>query len=416
MNDTPKIRFSEFTDEWEQRKLFEVLSALQNNTLSRADLCAGQGVAKNVHYGDVLIKFGEYLDVHRESLPMIADDSVIAKYRASFLQNGDIIVADTAEDETVGKCTEIAGIDGDIVLSGLHTIPYRPLFSFASGYLGYYMNSDSYHHQLFPLMQGIKVTSISKTAMQNTVMCYPKSEDEQAEISAFFRDLDNLITLHQRKYEQMISVKKSMLGRLFPYDDAKNPQIRFGFSEDWEEVKLGGIIFPYSDPVETPHDGYTRLGIRSHGKGTFHNYVQAGQELETAQMHRVTAHKFIVNITFGWEHAVAITNEQDAGKLVSHRFPQFSMTEAIDDGFLKYVILDERFKHHLFLSSPGGAGRNRVLNIPQMLEYKMRIPKIEEQRQIAGFLDSVNNLIDLYAVKVQKLKQIKSACLDKMFI
>ena len=242
------------------------------------------------------------------------------------------------------------------------------------------------------------------------------SVPEQRKIGNVLTDLDNLITLHQRKYEQMINVKKSMLDRLFPYDGAKNPQIRFGFSENWEEVKLGDIVFPYSDPVETPHDGYTRLGIRSHGKGTFHDYVQAGQELETAQMHRVAAHKFIVNITFGWEHAVAITNEQDAGKLVSHRFPQFSMTDSVDDSFLKYVILDERFKHHLFLSSPGGAGRNRVLNIPQMLEYKTRIPKIEEQRQIAGLLNSVNNLIDLYAEKVQKLKQIKSACLDKMFI
>lgn len=240
--------------------------------------------------------------------------------------------------------------------------------------------------------------------------------EEQVCIGELLVGLDDLITLHQRKYEQMINVKKSMLGRLFPYTGAENPQIRFEFSENWEEVQLGDIVSPYSDPVETPHDGYMRLGIRSHGKGTFHDYVQAGQELETAQMHRVAAHKFIVNITFGWEHAVAITNEQDAGKLVSHRFPQFSMTESTDDGFLKYVILDERFKHHLFLSSPGGAGRNRVLNIPQMLEYKTRIPKIEEQRQIAGLLDSVNNLIDLYAEKVQKLKQIKSACLDKMFI
>ena len=99
----------------------------------------------------------------------------------------------------MGKCSEIAGLTDEIAISGLHTMPYRPQFKYASGFLGYYMNSNSYHHQLLPLMQGIKVTSISKSAMQNTVICYPKSEDEQAEISAFFRNLDNLITLHQRK-------------------------------------------------------------------------------------------------------------------------------------------------------------------------------------------------------------------------
>ncbi|WP_270497629.1 restriction endonuclease subunit S, partial [Blautia intestinalis] len=98
----PEIRFSGFTDDWEQRKLKDILVNLQNNTLSRADLLNEAGVAKNVHYGDVLIKFGEVLDVSKEKLPMISDESVLSKYKSSFLQNGDVIVADTAEDSTVG--------------------------------------------------------------------------------------------------------------------------------------------------------------------------------------------------------------------------------------------------------------------------------------------------------------------------
>ena len=195
----PEIRFKGFSDAWEQRKLGEVLTSLQNNTLSRADLSSEQGIAKNVHYGDILVKFGEVIDVKTESLPLIADEAVIAKYKSSFLQNGDVIVADTAEDETVGKCTEIAGLGDEIVISGLHTIPYRPVRKFASGYLGYYMNSVSFHNQLLPLMQGIKVTSISKTALQNTDILYPKSATEQAAIGTYFRNLDNFITLHQRE-------------------------------------------------------------------------------------------------------------------------------------------------------------------------------------------------------------------------
>ena len=195
----PEIRFKGFTDAWEQRKLGEVLISLQNNTFSRADLSSEQGTAKNVHYGDILVKFGEVIDVKTESLPMIVDEVIITKYKSSFLQNGDVIVADTAEDETVGKCTEIAGISDEIVISGLHTIPYRPLQKFASGYLGYYMNSASFHNQLLPLMQGIKVASISKVALQNTDILYPKSATEQAAIGKYFRHLDNLITLHQRK-------------------------------------------------------------------------------------------------------------------------------------------------------------------------------------------------------------------------
>ena len=211
----PEIRFSGFTDDWEQRKLGDILISLQNNTLSRADLSNEAGVAKNVHYGDVLIKFGEVLDVSKEKLPMISDESVLSKYKSSFLQNGDVIVADTAEDSTVGKCSEIAGLNDVVVLSGLHTIPYRPIEKFASGYLGYYLNSSAYHNQLLPLMQGIKVTSISKSAMQDTDIVYPKSVEEQGKIGDYFQSLDHLITLHQRKCDELRIIKKFMLQNMF---------------------------------------------------------------------------------------------------------------------------------------------------------------------------------------------------------
>src|SRR5574344_76549 len=79
----PRIRFKGFTDSWEQRKLGDVFFGLQNNTLSRADLIATNGVALNVHYGDILIKFGELLDVKTETLPQILNGSFIAKYKSS---------------------------------------------------------------------------------------------------------------------------------------------------------------------------------------------------------------------------------------------------------------------------------------------------------------------------------------------
>ena len=211
----PEIRFTGFTDDWEQRKLGEVLISLQNNTLSRVNLMSETGVAKNVHYGDVLIKFGDILDVSKEKLPMISDESILKKYKASFLQDGDVIVADTAEDSSVGKCSEITGLNDEIVLSGLHTIPYRPVEKFASGYLGYYLNSSAYHNQLIPLMQGIKVMSISKSAMQNTDIIYPKLEEEQTKIGQYFSQLDNLITLHQRELEILKNLKKTCLKRMF---------------------------------------------------------------------------------------------------------------------------------------------------------------------------------------------------------
>ena len=194
------------------------------------------------------------------------------------------------------------------------------------------------------------------------------------------------------------------------------PAIRFqGFADPWEQRKLSEVFSSYTDPVDIPHDGYERLGIRSHAKGTFHSYVPAGHELQTAQMHRVAANKFIVNITFGWEHAVAVTDENDAGKLVSHRFPQFSLSDELDPQFLKFIILDERFRHHLWLASPGGAGRNRVLNLNQMLQYEIQIPCVAEQRKIAGALINIDILITLHQRKYDKLVAIKRSMLEKMF-
>lgn len=194
------------------------------------------------------------------------------------------------------------------------------------------------------------------------------------------------------------------------------PSIRFaGFTDAWEQREFGNIVSEYTDPVTTPTNGYSRLGIKSHAKGTFHSYVRPGMELGTGQMHRVAANNFIVNITFGWEHAVAITTDEDAGKLVSHRFPQFSFSDGMAPMFFKYLILDEDFRHHLWLASPGGAGRNRVLKISEMLEYKFCFPSKEEQEKIAIFLTKLDRLITLHQRKYDQLVNIKKSMLDKMF-
>ena len=196
----------------------------------------------------------------------------------------------------------------------------------------------------------------------------------------------------------------------------ENPKIRFkGFTKDWEQRKLSELLEKYEDPVETPHDGYERVGIRSHAKGTFHSFVEPGKELDTAKMYRVAADKFILNITFAWEHAVAITDNNDAGKLVSHRFPQFSFNPKLKPHFFKYLMLDKKFREHLELSSPGGAGRNRVLKISDMLKYEIKLPSIEEQIKIGEYFDSLDNLITLHQRKCEQTKKLKKYMLQKMF-
>ncbi|HEI9817586.1 TPA: restriction endonuclease subunit S [Serratia marcescens] len=211
----PEIRFKGFIEEWEKKPFGACFVNVPNNTLSRADLNYKNGFAKNIHYGDILVKFGEVLDARNEVLPFITNDGVANKLKNAALRDGDIVIADAAEDSTVGKCTELFNIGEQIVLSGLHTIAVRPIFSFASKYIGYHLNSSSYHDQLLSLMQGTKVLSISKTAIQNTDITFPKSVKEQAAIGNYFQKLDAMINQHQQQITKLNNIKQACLSKMF---------------------------------------------------------------------------------------------------------------------------------------------------------------------------------------------------------
>ena len=396
MMKSPKIRFKGFDGDWEQRKLGEILIGLQNNTLSRADLLNETGVAKNVHYGDVLIKFGEVLDVSKEKLPMISDESVLSKYKSSFLQNGDVIVADTAEDSTVGKCSEITGLNDVVVLSGLHTIPYRPVEKFATGYLGYYLNSGAYHNQLIPLMQGIKVTSISKSAMQDTDIVYPKSVEEQGKIGDYFQSLDNLITLHQKKFEQLTILKKYMLQKMFPQNGSDKPEIRFdGFTDDWEQRKLSDVV-----DVRSGRD-YKHLE-----EGDIPVYGTGGYMLSVSE---------------------ALSDDEDAigiGRKGTIDNPYILRAPFWTVDTLFYAV--PREKHDLnfvygIFQNINWKAKDESTGVPSLSKATINAvstmtPDYEEQRLIGEYFSNLDHLITLHQQKCDELRNAKKFMLQNMFI
>ena len=391
----PEIRFSGFSDDWEQRKLGDVLVSLQNNTLSRADLSKETGVAKNVHYGDVLIKYGEVLDVSKAKLPMISDESILTKYRTSFLQNGDVIVADTAEDSTVGKCSEIAGLIDEVVLSGLHTIPYRPVEKFASGYLGYYLNSNAYHHQLIPLMQGIKVTSISKSAMQDTGIIYPKLIEEQAKIGTYFQSLDHLITLHQRKCYRFIDIAL----------------------DAWEQRKLGDNIIEYHE-VTTENNQYPVL--TSSRKGIFlQTEYYSGNQVASSDN---TGYNVVPYGYFTYRHMsddqIFYFNINDIVEngIVSTLYPVFTTNIKIDSRYLQYQLnYGREFAKFAILQKQGGSRTYMYLN--KLKSLCLTMPKtIGEQKKISEYFMKLDHLITLHQHKCDELQKLKKFMLQNMFM
>lgn len=212
---TPEIRFKGFEGEWRVRTFGETTLPISSNTLSRADLNYKSGAAQNVHYGDILVRFREVLDADNPELPYIANPKIVQKFISSRLQDGDVVIADAAEDEAVGKCTELFNVGDRIVLAGLHTIAVRPSMTFAPFFLGYFLNSHAYHNQLLPLMQGTKVLSVSRTTLNDTSLMFPSTEDEQAKIGTYFYNLDKLISKHAIQLEKLKSIKSACLEKMF---------------------------------------------------------------------------------------------------------------------------------------------------------------------------------------------------------
>lgn len=175
------------------------------------------------------------------------------------------------------------------------------------------------------------------------------------------------------------------------------PEIRFaGFTDPWEQRKLGDICERHKEMVPTPKDGYVRMGVRSHAKGTFLTMVKPGAEIEEKELSRVKAHCLVVNIVFAWEQAIAITSTEDEKALVSHRFPQFLFHDDMHPDYFRYAILNDSFERHLWLASPSGAGRNKTLNVGTMLEYSFMLPNKKEQEAIASCLTRLDSLITLH--------------------
>ena len=371
-----------------------VLLSLQNNTLSRANLSDESGIAKNVHYGDVLIKFGEVLDVRKEKLPMITDENVLSKYKASFLQNGDVIVADTAEDSTVGKCSEIAGLNDEVVLSGLHTIPYRPIEKFASGYLGYYLNSGAYHNQLIPLMQGIKVTSISKSAMQNTDIDYPKSQEEQGKIGAYFKSLDEMITLHQRKCYRFIDIaldaweqrKVSEIGNIVTGSTPKT-----SISDNY------GGEFLFVSPADIQENRYVDETITTLTKKGF----DQGRKI------REKASLFVsIGSTIG---KVAQTSQEST---TNQQINAVEPYDNFDDDFI-FTSLENISGSIKAIASNQAVP---IVNKTTFGETEIKVPsELAEQQKIGAYFRNLDHLITLHQRKCEETKSLKKYMLQKMF-
>ena len=359
-----------------------------NNTLSRAELSYDEGTVLNVHYGDVLIKYGSVLDVQKDDIPRIPH-RCREDFNGALLQDGDVIIADTAEDETTGKACEIGNLQGSAIVSGLHTMVCRPRNRMALGYLGYYLNSNAYHYQLLPLMQGIKVLSLSRSNIQKTSVSYPSAMKEQQLIASYFSQLDHLITLHQREFAFLCKEKS----KKFRY--IKNAWEQRKFS-DLVQIERGGSPRPIDDFITDSPDGL--------------NWVKIGDAPAQGNYITKTAEKIK-------PEGLSKTREVHPGDLILSNSMSFGkpyimgIDGCIHDGWLlirnTYKVFDLTFLCHLlgtpqmiiqYKSLAAGSTVNN-LNKELVGNTVVTIPTIKEQRVLGQYLETLDNLITLHQRK-----------------
>ena len=204
-----RTRLQGFTMDWIVYPFNKYFSLLPTNTFSR-DQLSSKGPVGNIHYGDVLIKYGDVLS-DTDEIPRLKDTSQIKE--RSYLQIHDVLIADTAEDDTVGKVVQVGKVSIPIV-GGLHTVACRPNYETAEGFLGYYMNSSLYHDQLYPYITGIKVSSVSKKSFGETELCIPVEVEEQEAIVSVLKEMDEEIETLEIERDKMIQIREGAMDDL----------------------------------------------------------------------------------------------------------------------------------------------------------------------------------------------------------
>lgn len=404
--------------EWEIQTFEETFRMLSNNTLPRAEMNNCGGTVRNVHYGDILTRFGEVLDCEKDEVPYLNDGSLLTA-SAQVLQDGDLILADTAEDDTVGKATEVYGLGKGRMVAGLHTIPCRvKKGDFVPKWLGYYMNSPIYHNQVLPYVTGIKVSSISKTAISETLIAVPPLEEQRVIVSAL-SEVDRLLVELKKVVSKLRDFKRGCLYLMFPQDGTDVPQMREpGYGEPWERRKMGDVCDYVDYRGKTPTKTETGIFLVT-AKNVKNGYIDydSSKEYIAEEDYEEVMHRGKPKIG-----DVLITTEAPCGNVAQVNSVNIALAQRIikyrgyekvvDNTYMKHYLLSPVFQKILAVKSSGGTvqGIKGSILHQQVIQY----PTYDEQVSIGQYLDTLDLLITLHQQKFDKYSQIKKAMMNEL--
>ena len=401
----PKLRFPGFTDAWEQRKLGEVGSTFTGlSGKSKDDF--GHGNAKYV----------TYLNVLQNPVGSITQlDNIEIDEKQNAVKQGDVFFTTSSETPDEVGMSSVWKYDIPNIYLNSFTFGYRPNQEFDLDYLAYMLRSDSVRQKIKLLAQGISRFNISKTKMME-ISIPIASDKEQTEIGKLFANVEALLSLHQRKLDNVKMLKKSLLQKLFPKDGEKIPELRFpGFTDDWEQRKLG--------------DEFQKVNERNDGSFGREHWISVAkmyfQEPEKVQSNNIDTRTYVMregdiafeghpNSEFKFGRFVA--NDIGSG-VVSELFPIYRHKCQYDNKYWKYAIQLERIMAPIFAKSITSSGNSsNKLEPSHFLRQSMSVATYEEQKVIGDFLNKFESLLSLHQRKLDHLKELKKGLLQQMFV
>lgn len=410
-NKKPAIRFRGFSEEWEERKLGEDVADIVGggtpNTLNPAywngniDWYTPTEIGKKVYAEDSEKKITE-LGLQKSSARILpAHKTVLFTSRAG--------IGDMAILQHLGTTNQ--GFQSLIIKDG-----YNTYFIYSIGHLIKKYALKNASGSTFLEISGKKLGKME-------LMC--PSFNEQTKIGAFFSNLDHIITLHQHKYDKLQNFKKSMIEKMFPQNGSSVPEIRFkGFTEDWEQCKLGDLLAgmyngqtPYRLNEDNWNGNINWLSSGELNRGVVIKTVEkiTSQGKKNANLKLIPKNTFVIAIT-GLEARGTRGNCAILGidsTINQSCMALFPIKELLDSKFLFqwYRKVGEEYG----ISYTQGT-KQQSYNAEIIKLLPISVPSLEEQNKIAQFLFNLDHLITLHKHKLEKLQNIKKACLEKMFV
>lgn len=394
----PAIRFQGFTDAWEQRKLSALCDKFTDGDWIESKDQSDSGV-RLVQTGNVGV--AEYLD-KPNNRKWISDDT-FARLHCEEVLPGDILISRLPEP--AGRAC-IMPVLGTKMITVVDCTIAKTTPDVSNKFLVQYLSSQAYFDAVNTCLAGGTRQRISRSNLAEFAVPIPSDKAEQEAVGSFFGNLDTLITLHQRKYDKLLSIKKSMLEKMFPRDGSKYPEIRFsGFTDPWEQRKV-------TDMFKITRGYVLAAPLTSEQKSDEMPYpVYSSQTKDQGLMGYYKEYLYEDAITWTTDGANAGTVNYRAGKFYCTNVCGVLLVDKVVPNQMIAEALNNVAKGHVSY-----VGNPKLMN-NVMAEIEISLPSSAEERdRITEFFSEVDDLITLHQRKLEKLKNIKKSMLEKMFV